>query len=91
MLNRVVIGKTGSFRSEYGPDPLTRGSETRIDNRNYTRPGSRIKTALPQATITSPGPVNWGVYPTVSTPAALGSTLSDPKLNLKLTAFYQVY
>ena len=29
--------------------------------RRYTWPGSRIKTALPQATVTSQGPVNWGV------------------------------
>ena len=42
---------------------------------NYTRPGSCIciNTALPQATITSPGRVNWGVfYPKVTILAALG-------------------
>ena len=41
---------------------------------NYNWPGSCIKTTLPKATVTSPGPVNLGVvYPTVTTPAALGS------------------
>ena len=40
---------------------------------HYTWPGSCIKTALSQATVASPGPVNWGVvYPKVTSPAALG-------------------
>ena len=35
--------------------------------------GSCIKSALPQVTVTSQGPVNWSVvYPTVLSTAALG-------------------
>ena len=48
-------------------------SGTSIMDRNNTRPGSDTKMALPQATITSPGPVNWGVvYLTGTSLVALG-------------------
>ena len=51
---------------------LSKESGTSIKTRNYTRPGYCMKTALPKATVTFPGPVNWGVvYPTVNTLAAL--------------------
>ena len=60
------VNRVGRFKCEYGPDTLSKGWGTSIKTRNYTRPGSCIKTALPQATVFSLGPVNWGVvYPTV--------------------------
>ena len=72
-LNSVNF-KVGRFKSEDGPDTLSSGLGISIETSNYTRPGSCIKTALPLATVTSLGPVNWGVvYPTVTTSEALGS------------------
>ena len=68
-----AITKVGRFKSEYGPETLSKGWGTSNNIHNYTRPGSSIKTALPKAIVTSPGPVNWGViYATVLSYAALG-------------------
>ena len=53
--------KVGRFKSEYGPDTLSIGWGTSIKTRNYSRPGSCIKTALPKSAVFSLGPVNWCV------------------------------
>ena len=56
-------GKVGRFKSEYSPDILSKGWETSIKTSNYT--WILYLNGPPQATVTSLGPVNWGVYPTV--------------------------
>ena len=48
-LDRKLFSKVGHFKSEYGPDTLSKRLEISIKTHNYTRPGSYIKTALPQA------------------------------------------
>ena len=86
----MPINKVFSFWLDLGSIPLSKGSGTSIKTRNYTRPGSCIKTALPQATVTSLVPVNGDVvYPTVTSPAALGSKsvflrrpIRTPNLNM---------
>ena len=49
---RCKNSKAVSFKSEFGPDSLSKGSETC----NYTWPGSCIKLALTQVAITFPSP-----------------------------------
>ena len=65
----ILSIKVFRFRSEYDSDTLSKEWGTSIKTHNYTWPGSCIKTALSQATATSPGLGNWGVvYPTVKLP-----------------------
>ena len=58
-----------SFKFDLRSLPLLNRSGNSIANRNYTWPGSCIKTALLKATITSQGPVNWGVLPNSNYPS----------------------
>ena len=80
--NRASTSVDDSDRFHYQKD---RESATRYVT------GSRIKTALPQAIITSPGPVNWVVvYQVLTFPTAIGpksvllcKIIPNSNLNLK--------